>query len=261
MPASRALKAGGMLDEGERLVLEKPLGRDLASARAINAALAEVLPESRTYRIDHYLGKETVQNLLVLRFANTLFERSWSQRDIDHVQITVAETVGLEKRAGYYDHVGALRDMVQNHVLQLLCLFAIEPPNTLAADAVRDEKVRVLTALKPIAGAAVLHNTVRGQYGRGAVEGRQVAGYAEELGRDSPTETFAALKIELETWRWAGVPIFLRTGKRMAQRYSEIVVTFKPVPHSIFPGFSGANPLGPTAWSSACSRMTACSCR
>lgn len=245
VPASRSLKAAGLLDGDERLVLEKPLGRDLASARAINTALAEALPESRTYRIDHYLGKETVQNLLVLRFANTLFERSWSQRDIDHVQITVAETVGLEQRAGYYDKVGALRDMVQNHVLQLLCLFAIEPPNTLAADAVRDEKVRVLTALRPIVGPDVLQRTVRGQYAKGSLGGRQVAGYPDELGHDSATETFAALKVELETWRWAGVPIYLRTGKRLASRYSEIVVTFKPVPHSIFPGLGGATPLEP----------------
>ncbi|KAA2237604.1 glucose-6-phosphate dehydrogenase [Salinarimonas soli] len=235
-PASRALAGAGLLDGEARLILEKPLGKDLASAKAINEAVAEVLPERRTYRIDHYLGKETVQNLLVLRFANTLFERSWSQRDIDHVQITVAETVGLEKRADYYDGVGALRDMVQNHVLQLLCLFAIEPPNTLDADAVRDEKVRVLRALRPIHGADVLQRTVRGQYVRGSSNGQAVPGYAEELGRASGTETFAALRCDLDTWRWAGVPIYLRTGKRMGARYSEIAVTFKSVPHSIFGG-------------------------
>jgi glucose-6-phosphate 1-dehydrogenase len=234
IPGARALKESGLLEGNTRLVLEKPLGKDLASARAINDAVAEVLPESSTYRIDHYLGKETVQNLLVLRFANTLFERSWSERDIDHVQITVAETVGLEKRAGYYDGIGALRDMVQNHVLQLLCLFAIEPPNTLSADAIRDEKVRVLRALKPIAGADVLSKTVRGQYASGALAGKRVPGYAEELGQQSGTETFVALRCELETWRWAGVPIYLRTGKRMRSRYSEIVVTFRPLPHSIF---------------------------
>ncbi len=204
IPASRALKSAGLLEGGTRLVLEKPLGQDLASARAINEAVAAVLPESQTYRIDHYLGKETVQNLLVLRFANTLFERSWSERDIDHVQITVAETVGLEARAGYYDKIGALRDMVQNHVLQLLCLFAIEPPNMLTADAIRDEKVRVLRALKPITGAEVLHKTVRGQYMRGSLDGAPVPGYSEELGRESGTETFVALRCELETWRWAG---------------------------------------------------------
>ncbi len=234
IPASRALKQAGLLDGDSRLILEKPLGHDLASAKAINDAVAEVLPESRTYRIDHYLGKETVQNLLVLRFANSLFERSWSQRDIDHVQITAAETVGLEQRAGYYDHVGALRDMVQNHVLQLLCLFAMEPPNTLDADAVRDEKVRVLRALRPIVGPEVLRRTVRGQYVAGSVEGRSVPGYTDELGRDSGTETFTALRCELDTWRWGGVPIYLRSGKRMGARFSEIVVTFKAVPHSIF---------------------------
>lgn len=240
IPASRALKAAGLLENGTRLVLEKPLGQDLASARAINEAVAAVLPESQTYRIDHYLGKETVQNLLVLRFANTLFERSWSERDIDHVQITVAETVGLETRAGYYDKIGALRDMVQNHVMQLLCLFAIEPPNMLTADAIRDEKVRVLRALKPITGSDVLTKTVRGQYIRGSLDGVPVPGYAEELGRESGNETFVALRCELETWRWAGVPIFLRTGKRMGSRYSEIVVTFRKLPHLIFPGQAGA---------------------
>ena len=243
VPAARAMKSAGLLDGEARLVLEKPLGRDLTSARAINEAVGALVPERRTYRIDHYLGKETVQNLLVLRFANTLFERGWSARDIDHVQITVAETVGLETRAGYYDGVGALRDMVQNHVLQLLCLFAIEPPNTLQADAVRDEKVRVLAALKPIRGGDVRNLTVRGQYTRGTIAGQPVAGYLDELGHDSATETFVSLRCELETWRWAGVPIYLRTGKRLGARYSEIVVTFKPVPHSIFPGFGAANPI------------------
>lgn len=234
IPICENLASAGILTPTSRVILEKPLGRDLASAREINDAVARILPESRTYRIDHYLGKETVQNLLVLRFANTLFERSWSSRDIDNVQITVAETVGLESRAGYYDKAGHLRDMVQNHVLQLLCLFAIEPPNLLEADAVRDEKVRVLKALKPIVGPDVLRATVRGQYGQGVSGGARVHGYAEELGHASNTETFVAIRCELETWRWAGVPIYLRTGKRMAQRYSEIAVTFKPVPHSIF---------------------------
>ena len=243
IPASRALKGAGLLENDARLILEKPLGRDLASARAINDAVAEVLPENRTYRIDHYLGKETVQNLLVLRFANSLFERSWSQRDIDHVQITAAETVGLEQRASYYDHVGALRDMVQNHVLQLLCLFAMEPPNTLDADAVRDEKVRVLRALRPIQGRDVLRQTVRGQYTAGSIAGQPVPGYAEELGRESGTETFAALRCEIDTWRWGGVPIYLRTGKRMGARFSEIAVTFKSVPHSIFKGHPEPNRL------------------
>ena len=234
VPASAAFKERGLLEGRSRLILEKPLGRDLASARGINEAVAAMLPESRTYRIDHYLGKETVQNLLVLRFANTLFERSWSQRDIEHVQITVAETVGLERRASYYDRSGHMRDMVQNHVLQLLCLFAIEPPTALSADAVRDEKVKVLRALRPISGRDVVSRTVRGQYTRGSVDGQPAAGYAEELGHESATETFVAMSCEIGNWRWAGVPIYLRSGKRLGARYSEIVVTFRKVPHSIF---------------------------
>ncbi len=234
IPICRNLAASGLLNGSSRVVLEKPLGKNGMSAREINQAVAEILPEDRTYRIDHYLGKETVQNLLVLRFANTLFERSWSYRDVDHVQITCAETVGLEARAGYDDGVGALRDMVQNHVLQLLCLFALEPPNTLSADAVRDEKVRILRALRPVVGPDVVQKTVRGQYVAGSANGHPAPGYVDELGRESGTETFAAIRCELDTWRWAGVPIFLRTGKRMAERRSEIVVTFKRVPHSIF---------------------------
>jgi glucose-6-phosphate 1-dehydrogenase len=236
IPICENLAKAGILTPTSRVILEKPLGRDLASAREINDAVARILPESRTYRIDHYLGKETVQNLLVLRFANTLFERSWSSRDIDHVQITVAETVGLESRAGYYDKAGHMRDMVQNHLMQLLTLFAIEPPNMLEAGAVRDEKIKVLKALRPIVGPDVQRYTVRGQYGPGQIDGQRVKGYAEELGHASNTETFVALRCELDNWRWAGVPIYLRTGKRMAQRYSEIAVTFKPVPHSIFGG-------------------------
>lgn len=243
VPICKGLAAAGLLDGEARVILEKPIGRDLGSARATNDAVAALLPEQRTYRIDHYLGKETVQNLLVLRFANVLFERSWSSRDIDHVQITVAETVGVESRAGYYDDVGALRDMVQNHVLQLLCLMASEPPNTLDADAVRDEKLRVLKALRPIRGADVARATVRGQYAAGAIEGVSVRGYAEEVGRASATETFVALKCEVDTWRWAGVPFYLRTGKRLAARFSEIAVTFKPVPHSIFGDDLTANRL------------------
>ena len=244
IPICEALASHGLLEAEARLILEKPIGSDLASAKAINAAVGALIPESRTYRIDHYLGKETVQNLLVLRFANTLFERSWSSRDIDHVQITVAETVGLEARAGYYDKVGALRDMVQNHVLQLLCLFASEPPNQLEADAVRDEKLRVLKALRPINGADVQRCTVRAQYGAGAIHGQGVPGYAEELGHASDTETFVAMRVEVDNWRWAGVPFYLRTGKRLANRTSEIVVTFKQVPHSIFQGIA-AEDLAP----------------
>ena len=238
IPICQNLAKADILTPTSRVILEKPLGHNLASAREINDAVAAILPESRTYRIDHYLGKETVQNLLVLRFANTLFERSWSSRDIDNVQITVAETVGLESRAGYYDKAGHMRDMVQNHLMQLLTLFAIEPPNMLEAGAVRDEKIKVLKALRPIVGPDVQRYTVRGQYGPGQMDGQRVRGYADELGHASNTETFVALRCEIDTWRWAGVPIYLRTGKRMAQRYSEIAVTFKPVPHSIFGGGS-----------------------
>jgi glucose-6-phosphate 1-dehydrogenase len=232
--ACEMLQSAGLATPDSRIVIEKPIGRDLASATAIMDAVGRVFSEAQTYRIDHYLGKETVQNLLVLRFANTMFGRLWSNADIDHVQITAAEEVGLESRAGYYEAAGALRDMVQNHLLQLLCLVAMEPPNTLDSDAIRDEKVRVLKALRPISAADVLSRTVRGQYRAGSIGGQPVKGYEDELGRDSGTETFVALRTEIDTWRWAGVPFYLRTGKRMSGRYSEIAITFKPVPHSIF---------------------------
>ena len=224
-----------LLTPKTRVVLEKPLGRDLASAREINAAVAEALPESQIYRIDHYLGKETVQNLMALRFANVFFEPVWNSAHVDHVQITVAEKVGVEGRAGYYDKSGALRDMIQNHILQLLCLVAMEPPSTMKADALRDEKLKVLRALKPIDDGNVRALTVRGQYRAGAIDGKSAPGYREELdGAESSTETFVALKAEVATWRWAGVPFYLRTGKRLASRVSEIVVAFRPVPHSVF---------------------------
>jgi glucose-6-phosphate 1-dehydrogenase len=239
------LAQSGLAIPGSRIVVEKPIGHDLASATSIMDAVGKVFSEKQTYRIDHYLGKETVQNLLVLRFANTLFGKLWSNTDIDHVQITVAEEVGLESRAGYYEGAGALRDMVQNHLLQLLCLVAMEPPNTLDSDAIRDEKVRVLRALRPIAGSDVLTNTVRGLYRSGSVNGAPVKGYEEELGRDSKVETFVALKAAIDTWRWAGVPFYLRTGKRMADRFSEIVITFKPVPHSIFAALGDDGALAP----------------
>ncbi|MDR7135708.1 glucose-6-phosphate 1-dehydrogenase [Lysobacter niastensis] len=229
------LAAHGLAGPNTRVVVEKPLGHDLASAVAINDALGQVFAESQIYRIDHYLGKETVQNLIALRFGNALFEPLWKAEHIDHVQITAAETVGLERRASYYDKSGALRDMVQNHLLQLLCLVAMEPPSSLSADAIRDEKLKVLRALRPIDGGSTSQLTVRGQYRAGAVEGRPVPGYLDELGRDdSRTETFVALKAEVRNWRWAGVPFYLRTGKRLAERMSEIVVTFRQVPHSIF---------------------------
>jgi glucose-6-phosphate 1-dehydrogenase len=206
----------------------------LASSREINDAVAAAFPEERTFRIDHYLGKETVQNLLALRFGNTLFEPLWNSNGIDHVQITVAETVGLEGRAGYYEGSGAIRDMVQNHLLQLLALVAMEPPAKFDAGAVRDEKVKVLRSLRPIGAAEVSGETVIGQYGAGAVGGTPVPGYADELGRSSGTETFVALKAHVDNWRWKGVPFYIRTGKRLPERRSEIFIQFREVPHSIF---------------------------
>ena len=228
------LASAGLAGAGVRLALEKPLGSDLASSRVINDAVAAAYPEDRTFRIDHYLGKETVQNLLALRFGNTLFEPLWNAGGIDHVQITIAETVGLEARAGYYDGMGALRDMVQNHMLQLLSLVAMEPPARFDPTSVRDEKVKVLRALRPIDAASVESHSVRGQYSTGAVSGQPVKGYAEELGAASGTETFVALKAHVDNWRWQGVPFYLRTGKRLPERMSEIIVQFKPVPHSMF---------------------------
>ncbi|GJD48121.1 Glucose-6-phosphate 1-dehydrogenase [Methylobacterium crusticola] len=233
----RNLSAHGLIGERSRVVLEKPIGHDLASARAINDQVGQVFPENQIFRIDHYLGKETVQNLLALRFANTIFERLWNADVIDHVQITVAETVGVEGRGGYYDTSGALRDMLQNHMLQLLCLLTMESPLNLDADAVRDEKLKVLRALKPIPPHDVPARTVRGQYVAGAVGGQPVSGYLADLGNERPslTETFVALKLELMTPRWAGVPFYLRTGKRLPQKMSEIVVQFRSSPFSIFP--------------------------
>ena len=231
----------GLVTPKARVVVEKPVGKSGESADAVNAAVGKVFEERQIFRIDHYLGKETVQNLMALRFANALFEPVWKAAHIDHVQITVAETLGLQGRAGYYDTSGAMRDMVQNHMLQLLCLVAMEPPTSLDADAVRDEKLKVLKSLKPIGPGQVDHSTVRGQYRAGASAGGAVPGYLEELERDdSTTETFVAIKAEVENWRWAGVPFYLRTGKRLASRVSEIVVHFRPIPHSIFPSGAGA---------------------
>ncbi|MDP1631865.1 MAG: glucose-6-phosphate dehydrogenase [Caulobacter sp.] len=235
-PVTRALQGAGLTGERTRLVLEKPIGRDLESSREINAAIAEAVPEGRVFRIDHYLGKETVQNLIALRFANTLFEPLWTNVSIDHVQITVAETHGVGDRWPYYDDYGAIRDMLQNHMLQLLCLVAMEPPSDLEPDAVRNEKVKVLRSLRPFTRASVGQDSVRGQYGEGVVDGEKALGYEAEVGRPSGTETFVALTAWIDNWRWAGVPFFLRTGKRMAERCTEIVIQFKPVPHSIFGG-------------------------
>jgi len=230
------LAKAGLAGEGVRIGLEKPLGYDMASSREINDAVGSVFPEERIFRIDHYLGKETVQNLLALRFANGLFEPLWREGGIDHVQITVSETVGLEGRVGFYDGAGALRDMVQNHMLQLLALVAMEPPARFDAAAVRDEKVKVFRSLRPIDRATAASHSVIGQYGAGAVAGGPVPGYVDELGKSSDTETFVALKANIDNWRWKGVPFYLRTGKRLPSRQSEIFIQFKGVPHSIFDG-------------------------
>ena len=231
------LQQQDLVTENSRVVLEKPIGHDLASARQIIDDVGRVFSEKQTFRIVHFLGKETVQNLLALRFANVIFERLWNADVIDHVQITVGETVGVESRGDYYDHSGALRDMVQNHLLQLMCLLAMEPPISLAADALRDEKLKVLRALRPMALHEVGHLTVRGQYVAGAVGGRTVDGYLKDLGegRSSETETFVALKAEVRTWRWANVPFYLRTGKRLPQKVSEVVIQFRDIPISVFP--------------------------
>jgi len=234
--ACRNLAAKRLVTAKSRVVLEKPLGKDRASAAQINDLVGSIFTERQIYRIDHYLGKEAVQNMMALRFGNTLFEPLWRRGSIAHVQVTVAETVGAEARGEFYDDTGALRDMVQSHLLQLLCIVAMEPPASNDPDAVRDEKLKVLRALKPITDGEVATKTVRGQYRAGAVGGQPVVGYLEETGvpADSRTETFVALKVEVETWRWAGVPFYLRTGKRLPRRMAEIVVTFEQVPHSIF---------------------------
>ena len=232
----QAIGAAGLSSEPARVVLEKPIGTDLASAQTINDGVGQVFSERQVFRIDHYLGKETVQNLMVLRFANILFEPLWSHNYIDHVQITVAENLGLEGRADYYDRSGALRDMVQNHLLQLLCLTAMEPPNNLGDDDIRTEKIKVLNALGSIAPDRVKKQTVRGQYTAGLFDGKPAKGYLEELSSasGSKTETFVAVKAEVNNWRWAGVPFYLRTGKRMSGRHSDIVIQFKAAPHNIF---------------------------
>ncbi len=229
----QALGKAGLNTANARLVLEKPIGTDLNSAREINSGVGEIFPENSIFRIDHYLGKETVQNLMVLRFGNTLFEPLWSHYNVDHVQITVSEDIGVEGRADYYDRSGAVRDMVQNHLLQLLCLTAMEPPNSLDGDSVRTEKIKVLNALKDFDVQTVAHNTVRAQYGSAP----DVPSYLDTLSdtiQSSDTETFVAIKTEIQNWRWAGVPFYLRTGKRMTSRHSEIVVQFKPTAHNLF---------------------------
>ncbi|UYN99508.1 MAG: glucose-6-phosphate dehydrogenase [Devosia sp.] len=241
-PIAEQLSKTKVYRRDARVVIEKPLGHDLASSQEINDGVAKIFKEDQVYRIDHYLGKETVQNLLALRFANTLFEPVWNSAHIDHVQLTVAESVGAGTR-GYYDESGALRDMIQNHMLQLLCLVAMEPPANDDANALRDEKLKVLRALRPISNGEVATKTVRGQYRGVKSETASVASYQDELPEEkkgSRTETFVALKAEIENWRWAGVPFYLRTGKRMAERVSEICIQFKPIPHSIFDHAEGA---------------------
>ncbi len=235
-PICAALGGAGLTGPATRLVLEKPVGRDLESSRAINDAVASVVGEDQTFRIDHYLGKETVQNLAALRFANVLFEPLWTNQTIENVQITVAETEGVGDRWPYYDEYGALRDMVQNHMLQLLCLVAMEPPSGFDPDAMRSEKVKVLRSLRPFTAATAAANSIRGQYVGGVVEGKAAKAYVEEVGRETSTETFVALRTEIDNWRWAGVPFFLRTGKRLPERRTQIVIQFKSVPHSIFAG-------------------------
>ena len=244
-PIAEKIAKFGLVTPMARVVLEKPLGHDADSAFAVNEAIGKVFTEAQVFRIDHYLGKETVQNLMALRFANRLFEPLWNATHIDHVQITVAEDLGVGERAGYYDGSGALRDMVQNHMLQLLCLVSMEPPDQFNADSVRDEKLKILKSLKRIDATNAAALTVRAQYRAGASDGNPVPGYLEELAKangqcESSTETFTALKVEMANWRWAGVPFYLRTGKRLAERVSEIIITFRPVSHSIFGDNAGS---------------------
>ncbi|STX51228.1 glucose-6-phosphate 1-dehydrogenase [Legionella busanensis] len=232
---SEGLANVGLAKEPARVVVEKPIGHNLASSIATNDQVAQYFKESQIYRIDHYLGKETVLNLLVLRFANAIFATNWDYNAIDHVQISVAEEVGVEGRWSYYDNAGQTRDMVQNHLLQILALIAMEPPVSLDANNIRDEKLKVLKALRPITLENVHEMTVRGQYTSGFVGGRTVPGYLEENdAKASNTETFVALKVFIDNWRWAGVPFYLRTGKRMPRKYSEVLISFKPQPHNIF---------------------------
>jgi glucose-6-phosphate 1-dehydrogenase len=219
-----------------RIVIEKPFGHDLPSARALNDTVAAVFRESQVFRIDHYLGKETVQNLLVFRFANSMFEPLWSREHVDHVQITVAEEIGVEGRGKFYEQTGVTRDIVENHLMQLLCLTAMEPPISLSADAVRDEKVKVLRSLRPMERRVVADSVVRGQYGRGFVRADEVIAYREEpdVAKDSTVETYVAMKVFVDNWRWGGVPFYVRAGKRLARRVTEIAVQFKNVPHPLF---------------------------
>jgi glucose-6-phosphate 1-dehydrogenase len=242
-PICEHLAAVGLNHDAVRVVLEKPLGHDLKSSNEINDEVAKYFHEQQLYRIDHYLGKESVQNLMAIRFANALFEPLWRREWVHDVQITISEELGVEGRGDFYDLTGALRDMVQNHLLQLLCIVAMEPPASMAADAIRDEKLKVLKALRPFGPQDVASKAVRGQYKAGASNGASVCGYLAEPGipEASTTETFAAIKAEIDNWRWAGVPFFLRTGKRMAERLAEIVINFRDVPCQLFPSPVGCH--------------------
>jgi glucose-6-phosphate 1-dehydrogenase len=240
-PIVEQLAATGLMDEKSgqrwrRVIIEKPFGHDLESAKTLNKQLLQVASETQIYRIDHYLGKETVQNILAFRFANGIFEPIWNRRYIDHVQVSVAETVGMEGRASYYDRAGALRDMVPNHIMQLISLTAMEPPVSFRADAVRDEQAKILHAIQPLSPEEVLTKTVRGQYGDGEIDGHPVPGYRHEgdAPEDSKTETFVAMKLAIDNWRWADVPFYLRTGKRMAARHTQIVIQFRRAPFMLF---------------------------
>ena len=239
------LSTDGCLAGSCRIVLEKPIGESLDTSRKVNETLAQFFDEQDIYRIDHYLGKETVQNLLVLRFANRFINSQWDQSCIDHIQITVAEKVGIEGRWAYYDGVGQLRDMVQNHLMQLLCLVAMEPPNSLEAESIRDEKVKIVKALRPIDASSVKDHVVRGQYSQGVIDGESVPGYFDEEGCEghgSDTETFVAIKAHVDNWRWSGVPFYLRTGKRMPDKVTEIIIQYKALPHHIFGEGDSAEP-------------------
>ena len=239
------LSVDGCLAGSCRIVLEKPIGESLDTSREVNETLAQFFDEQDIYRIDHYLGKETVQNLLVLRFANRFINSQWDQSCIDHIQITVAEKVGIEGRWAYYDGVGQLRDMVQNHLMQLLCLVAMEPPNSLEAESIRDEKVKIVKALRPIDALSVKDHVVRGQYSQGVIDGESVPGYFDEEGceaQGSDTETFVAIKAHVDNWRWSGVPFYLRTGKRMPDKVTEIIIQYKALPHHIFGEGESAEP-------------------
>ena len=241
-PICKHLDDAGCVDKKSRIVLEKPIGHDLGSSEQVNGEVGTYFSERNIYRIDHYLGKETVQNLLALRFANRMINSQWDNSCIDHVQITAAETVGIEGRWSYYDKVGQLRDMVQNHLLQLLCMVAMEPPSSLQADEIRGEKVKLLRALRPIGEDKVESHAVRGQYSAGWISGSPVVGYMQEEGCEtdnSNNETYVALKVHIDNWRWAGVPFYLRTGKRMQDKVTQVVIVYKDNPHSLFPETDG----------------------